>query len=182
MTNLAITGPLGGPMMGGLPNFNLAPLRQGAQAVLDALDAGTDLATLQNNPAAVLYQRLISAGRAPEQVRMLLQGLAGQGPQQRTPGQGGWGGPGGVNPNSENTYVASRPTPPGTTANFWPTGSTARDNPNFWPTGTPPSGMTLAQRVAGATANTNLAARQARLRQMLGGSAAQAGIRSVMGG
>jgi hypothetical protein len=88
----------------------------------------------------------------------LLSGLA------NTPAPATWGQ--GTTPTGQyaylgGPYVASRPTPPSVSA---------------------PAGTTLAERVATASSGVDLAARRARLQQMLTGGSALAGIRSVMGG
>jgi len=155
---------------------SITGLVQGAQALLAAMAAGDlqgVLAASQGNPAATLYQKWIDEGRP---AMALLRALAGGTIRAGSEGNQGQGG----NPDrvQANQRVAESTIPPG------PEGRTPSQHVPSRPTspGTPPSGMTLSQRVAGARTNVNLAARQTRLRQMFGGSAAQAGIKSVFGG
>ena len=153
------------------PNIqNWAQMRADAAALLAEIQAagpGADLRTLlagSTNPMANVILRWPGAVGSPER---LLAAIAGQGaPAAGTPP---------VRP------PASRPTPPGR-APASPSEAAPLVEGQLVYGASAPAGITLAQRIAAAGVGTNLAARQARLRQLMGGGAALAGIKSVMGG
>jgi len=164
----------GGVLTQRLPD--LRPLQQGAQAVLDALgqaDPAAALTALQGNPAALLYQRLVTAGRA-DQARTLIERLAGvgqMGQELRARWRpGGWGGPGGENPTQQ----------PGGDFKIGPP-----EEPVLTPGGdfkiAPQPPTNLATRLAATQVPASQAARLARLRSLLGTTPVAGIIRSRLG-